>query len=80
MYGTVGQILLFAGSRYPVGWFFCDGRLLNTKDYPALFSIIGTMYGGDGVHNFAVPNLKDQQIEGIHYMICYAGDYPQIDF
>lgn len=79
MEGTIGQILLFAGYRLPMNWFLCDGRLLTIHDYPALFSILGTKYGGDGIHNFALPNLKDAQLEGIHYIICYMGEYPMFD-
>jgi microcystin-dependent protein len=79
MEGTIGQILLYAGRRLPMYWFLCDGRLLEVSKYPALYSLIGTKYGGDGTHNFALPNLKDAQLEGIHYMICAQGQYPLID-
>lgn len=77
MEATVGQIVLFAGFRTPMYWFICDGRLLQVQDYPALFSIIGGVYGGDGVHNFALPNLKDPS--GVHYLICHTGLYPMFD-
>ena len=52
-----GEIRLFAGLFEPVGWCPCDGRLLSTSDYPALFALLGTVYGGNGTTNFALPNL-----------------------
>ena len=56
----VGEIRLFAASsiNQEIGWALCDGRLLNIENYPELFSLIGTTYGGDGVKTFAIPNLQ----------------------
>jgi len=54
----VGEIRLFAGSYAPVGWAFCDGSLLAIQTYAALFSVIGTTYGGNGTTNFALPDLR----------------------
>ncbi len=54
----VGQIALFAGSFAPRGWAFCDGRLLSIAQNSALFSILGTTYGGDGMSTFALPDLR----------------------
>ena len=54
----IGTIKLFAGSFAPQGWFFCDGTLLPIQQYAALFSILGTTYGGDGRTNFALPDLR----------------------
>jgi microcystin-dependent protein len=42
----------------PRGWFPCDGRLLPIASYQALFAILGTTYGGDGVGSFALPDLR----------------------
>jgi microcystin-dependent protein len=42
----------------PAGWQLCQGQLLPVSDYEALFSLIGTTYGGDGVSTFAVPDLR----------------------
>ncbi len=53
-----GEIILFAGDFAPLGWAFCDGRLLNVAEYSQLFSLIGTAYGGDGVTTFALPDLR----------------------
>jgi microcystin-dependent protein len=54
----LGEIRMFGGNFAPVGWAECDGRLLPIAEYDALFAIIGTIYGGDGVQTFAVPDLR----------------------
>lgn len=54
----IGQIMMFAGNFAPRGWAFCDGQLLPIANYTALFSIIGTTYGGDGKTTFALPDLR----------------------
>lgn len=54
----VGEIRIFGGSFAPQGWAFCDGSLLPIASYTALFSLLGTTYGGDGVSNFALPDLR----------------------
>ncbi len=54
----IGEIKLFAGNFAPRGWAFCDGQLLPINQWQALFSILGTMYGGDGRTNFALPDLR----------------------
>ena len=54
----LGEIRMFAGDFEPLGWFFCDGRLLNISEYFDLFSVIGTTYGGDGTETFAIPDLR----------------------
>ncbi len=54
----IGQITLFGGNYEPVGWKFCQGQLLSTSEYQALFSILGTAYGGDGRTTFALPDLR----------------------
>lgn len=53
----IGTILLFAGNFAPQGWAYCDGRLLAISQNSALFSILDTTYGGDGVNTFALPDL-----------------------
>lgn len=54
----LGMIIMFAGSYEPMGWMFCDGRLLQIRENQALFAVIGTYYGGDGVSTFALPDLR----------------------
>lgn len=54
----IGELKIFGGNFAPVGWMFCDGRLLAISEYEALFNLIGTTYGGDGVSTFALPDLR----------------------
>ncbi len=54
----VGEIILFAGNFAPKGYLPCDGRLLAISQNTALFSLLGTMYGGDGKTTFALPDLR----------------------
>src|SRR5437879_12358269 len=54
----VAEIRMFAGNFAPKGWAFCDGQLLPISQNTALFSLVGTFYGGDGKSNFALPNLQ----------------------
>jgi microcystin-dependent protein len=54
----LGQIQLFAFGWAPQGWALCDGRLLAISSNTALFSLLGTTYGGDGRTTFALPDLR----------------------
>ncbi|HUD40843.1 MAG TPA: tail fiber protein [Dokdonella sp.] len=54
----IGEIRLFGFSRTPVGWQSCDGSLLSIAQNDALFVLLGTTYGGDGINTFAVPDLR----------------------
>jgi microcystin-dependent protein len=54
----IGEIRMFGGGYEPAGWMFCEGQLLPIADNDALFSLIGTTYGGDGQTNFALPDLR----------------------
>ncbi len=54
----IGQIMLFAGNFAPRGWAFCEGQLLAVSQNDALFSILGTIYGGDGETTFGLPDLR----------------------
>jgi len=54
----VAEIRLFGFNFPPRGWAFCDGQLLPISQNTALFSLLGTMYGGDGKSTFALPNLQ----------------------
>jgi microcystin-dependent protein len=56
----IGVVKLFAGNFSPQGWLPCDGRLISAGQNQALFSIIGTTYGGDGAINFALPDLRSR--------------------
>ncbi|WP_342448689.1 tail fiber protein [Tamlana crocina] len=56
--GFIGEIRMFAGNFAPRSWALCDGQLLAISQYQALFSILGTTYGGDGRTTFALPDLR----------------------
>ena len=51
----VGEIMMFGGNFAPRGWAFCDGQILAVSQNEALFSLLGTIYGGDGAHDLRAP-------------------------
>lgn len=53
----IGEVRLFAGNFAPRNWAFCHGQLIAIRQNTALFSILGTTYGGDGINTFALPNF-----------------------
>lgn len=53
-----GEITMFAGNFAPKGWAYCDGQLLEIAQNEALFSLLGTFYGGDGRSSFCLPDLR----------------------
>src|SRR5918998_1536354 len=54
----ISEIRIFAGSFAPANWAFCNGQLLLISQHGTLFKLIGTLYGGNGSTNFALPNLS----------------------
>ena len=75
----IGEIRMFAGSFAPAGWMFCDGQLIPISENDALFTVIGTTYGGDGQQTFALPNLQSRipvhngtGPDGVNYQIGQA--------
>ncbi|SMO38436.1 phage tail protein [Gracilimonas mengyeensis] len=60
--GYVGEIRCFAGDFAPEGWLYCNGKELLIRDFPALYSILGTTYGGDGINAFKLPDLSGRMI------------------
>ena len=74
----IGDIKLFPADFAPQGWAVCDGAILSIAENVALFSVIGTKYGGNGVTDFAIPNLAplasvDQGGATTNYLICLQG-------
>lgn len=65
-----GSLLAFAGAAEPTGWLFCDGRLLNRVDYPALFAAIDVAYniGGESGAQFRIPDYRGRSFVGINNM------------
>ena len=74
----IGEVTIFAGSYSPRGFAFCEGQLLQISQYQALFSILGTRYGGDGRTTFALPNLNaaEKSLTGARYIIALEGIFP----
>ena len=60
----LGAVVKFAGTYVPGGYAECDGQLLSIGNNTALFAILGTTYGGDGITTFALPDLRDRTIIG----------------
>lgn len=56
----LGEIRMFAGNFAPKGWAFCNGQLLSISSNTALFSLLGTYYGGNGTTTFGLPNLQSR--------------------
>jgi len=54
----LAEIRIFTGNFAPKGWALCDGQLMPISQNTALFSLLGTTYGGDGKSDFALPNLQ----------------------
>ncbi|WP_018386897.1 IPT/TIG domain-containing protein [Ancylobacter sp. FA202] len=65
--GFVGEVRLYAGLHAPVpqGWALCDGTELKVSDYTALFSVIGTIFGGNGYSTFNLPDMRDRTAVGL---------------
>jgi microcystin-dependent protein len=64
MDGTISEIRLFAGNFPPRNWAFCNGQVLSIQSNQALFSLLGTTYGGNGKTNFALPDLQGRTAVG----------------
>lgn len=61
----LAEVKMFAGNFAPRGWAFCEGQLLPIAQYSALFSLLGTMYGGDGRTTFALPDMRGRVPVGV---------------
>jgi hypothetical protein len=71
---TLGEIILSAGSV--ANGTPANGQLLPINQNTALFSLLGTLYGGDGITTFALPDLRAAAPNGLTYSICDAGVFP----
>jgi microcystin-dependent protein len=81
----VGEIRLFGFNFAPLGWALCNGQLLPIAQNTALFSLLGTFYGGDGKTTFALPNLQGRvplhQGAGVgstSYLVGQVGGSPEV--
>jgi len=61
----IAEIRIVPFTFAPVDWAFCDGQILQISQNPALFSLVGTTYGGDGKTNYALPNFMDRLPMGV---------------
>lgn len=64
MDGVIGFTTLFAGNFAPKNWALCQGQILAISQNTALFSILGTTYGGNGQTTFALPDLRGRSVKG----------------
>lgn len=64
MEGTIAEICMFAGNFAPKNWAFCQGQTINISTNTALYSLLGTNYGGNGTQNFKLPNLSGRAVVG----------------
>jgi len=80
----VAEVKMFAGNFAPTGYALCDGQLLPISQNTALFSLLGTMYGGDGKSTFALPDLQGsiplQQGQGSGLQLWDQGEIQGSDF
>ncbi|HUU48192.1 MAG TPA: tail fiber protein [Nitrosopumilaceae archaeon] len=79
----IGEIFLFGGNFEPTAFAYADGRLLQISQYTALFSLYGTMYGGDGNTTFALPDMRcfeswheNGSQSGPRYIVALTGQFP----
>jgi microcystin-dependent protein len=74
----LGETRLFAFPFAPSGWLTCAGQLVPVEEFPDLFKLIGTTYGGDGTTNFALPNASGPESDGTALTLCISlfGDPP----
>jgi microcystin-dependent protein len=71
----LGEIRMFGGNFAPLGWAFCNGQILPISGNDALYSLLGTMYGGDGQTTFGLPNLAGRI--PMHFGTSSGVTYPQ---
>lgn len=64
MEGTIAEIRMFAGNFEPRNWAFCNGQILSIAQNTALFSLLGTTYGGNGQTTFALPDFRGRTSVG----------------
>ncbi|WP_430885036.1 phage tail protein [Fusibacter sp. JL216-2] len=74
----LGEIQLYAFTFGMQDWARCEGQTLQISSYPALYSLLGAKYGGDGRVTFALPDLRGAEpIPGMAYHIAMKGMFPQ---
>jgi len=71
----LGTIMAFPFTYAPRGWHLCDGRTMLIREYSALYSLLGTQFGGDGQNYFKLPQLASPGTN-LQYYIAMDGTYP----
>jgi len=61
---VIGTIKIFAGHHPPRGWLPCDGRTVKIREFPDLYTVIGSTFGGNGKTNFSLPDLRGRVVVG----------------
>jgi len=72
----VGEMRLFAFEMIPKGWAACEGQLLAISQNTALFSLLGSRFGGDNKTKFALPDMRGKAPAGAQYCIALQGEFP----
>jgi microcystin-dependent protein len=75
MDAILGSLLLVPFNWAPLGWLPCNGMAMQINQNAALFSLLGTQFGGDGHSTFALPKLEAPAVN-LHWIICTEGMYP----
>ncbi len=78
MNALLGEVRLFPYEKIPAGWLACEGQILYIAEYPKLFMLIGTKFGGDGKQKFKLPDLKKKSPENMMYCIAAEGEFPKV--
>ncbi len=82
----LGEIRIFGGNFAPRGWHFCDGSIINISDNQALFALLGTNFGGNGISTFQLPNLQTRvgigtgkiSTTGTDYVLAQTGGLKEV--
>ncbi len=74
MKGYLGEIKMYAGNNLLRNWAICDGTELLISDYPELYEVIGSKFGGNGYKTFKIPNIPDNN--QVFHIICIDGEIP----
>ena len=75
----VGEIKLFPYDDMPYGWMPCCGQSLMIGDYPKLYTMLGTKFGGEGASSFRLPDLRGEARPGFTFCIAVEGDIPRMN-
>ena len=78
MCALLGEVRLFPYGKIPVGWLACEGQTLYINEYPKLYMLIGTKFGGDGKKFFKLPDLQKKSPENMVYCIAVEGEFPKM--